>query len=88
MDIVDFFLDIERNDLQYLLTDPRAKNTEKQQQMTSAYFQASRKMWKEQGRTLTEEEKQMVIKEAERAYKKTQQHRKTMPFNKIATAPL
>ena len=70
MDIVDFLLDIERNDLQYLLTNPRAKNTDKQQRMTSAYFQVSKKMWIEQGRNLTEEEKQKVIRVAERIYKK------------------
>ena len=62
MNIVDFFLDIERNDLQYLLTNPHAKNTKKQQQMTSAYFQASRKMRKEESRDLTEEEKIKLFK--------------------------
>jgi len=75
MNIVEFFLDIERNDLQYLLTNPRARNTEKQQRMTSAYFQASKKMWKEQGRTLTEEEKKETIREAELAYnREVRQH--------------
>ena len=84
MNIVEFFLDIERNDLQYLLTNPRARNTEKQQRMTSAYFQASKKMWKEQGRTLTDEEKQEVIKKAERAYKdEVRQRRKLITFHKV-----
>lgn len=89
MDIVDFFLDIERNDLQYLLTNPRAKNTEKQRRMTSAYFQASKKIWKEQGRNLTDEEKQKVIKEAERAYnKEARQCRKSVVFDKAASVTL
>ena len=77
MDIVEFLLDIERNDLQYLLTNPRARNTQKQQRMTSIYFQSSKKMWNEQGRSLTEKEKQEVIKEAERIYnKETRQSRR------------
>jgi len=86
MDIVDFFLDIERKDLQYLLTNPRAKNTKKQQQITSAYFQASKKMQKEAGRNLTEEEKQKVIREAERAYKEeVRQRSKSISLNKTSS---
>ena len=89
MDIVEFFLDIERNDLQYLLTNPRAKNTEKQSKMTSAYFQASKKMWKEEGRNLTEEEKNKVIREAELAYnREVRQRRKLMTLDKIASVTL
>jgi hypothetical protein len=89
MDIVEFFLDIERNDLQYLLTNPRARNTKKQQQMTSAYFQASRKMWREQGRNLSEEEKQKVIRAAECAYnKEVRQRRKAITFDKVALVTL
>ena len=89
MDAVEFFLDIERNDLQYLLTNPRAKNTKKQQQMTNAYFQASRKVWKEQGRNLTEAEKNKVIKEAEIAYnREVRQCRKAMTFEKVASIAL
>jgi len=87
MSIVDFFLDIERNDLQYLLTNPRAKNTKKQQRMTSAYFQASRKVWKEHGRSLTEEEKNKVIQEAEKAYnREVRLRRKTTTFDKVAAS--
>ena len=78
MDIVEFFLDIERNDLQYLLTNSRAKNTKKQQRMTSAYFQASKKMRKEQGRSLTEEEKNKVIKDAEKAYNREVRERRKL----------
>ena len=89
MNIVDFFLDIERNDLQYLLTNPRAKNTKKQQQMTSAYFQASKKMRKEEGRDLTENEKNEVIQEAEKAYnREVRQRRKLMTFGKVAPLTL
>ena len=89
MDIVEFFLDIERNDLQYLLTNPRAKNTEKKDRMTSAYFQASRKMWKEQCRSLTEEEKNNVIQEAAKAYnREVRQRRKIMSFDKVAAVTL
>ena len=89
MNIVDFLLDIERNDLQYSLTNPRVKNTEKQQRMTSAYFQASKRMWKEQGRDLTEDEKQEVIREAERAYKaEVRQSKKSIVFDKVASVTL
>ena len=85
MDLVEFFLDVERNDLQHLLTNPRAKNTEKQRRMTSAYFQASKKMWKDQGRGLTEEEKNKVIREAELAYnREIRQRRKARAFEKVA----
>jgi hypothetical protein len=89
MDIVDFFLDIERNDLQYLITNPRAKNTEKKDKMTSAYFQASKKVWKEEGREMTEEEKNKVIREAEKAYnREMRQQRKATTFNSVASATL
>jgi len=89
MDIVDFFLDVERNDMQHLLTNPYAKNTEKKDRMTSAYFQASRKMWKTEGRELTETEKNKVILDAERNYnKEVRQRRKTMAFSKVASITL
>jgi len=67
--------------------NPRARNTKKQQQMTSAYFQASRKVWKEQGRNLTEEEKNKVIHEAEKAYNREMRlRRKMMTFDKVAAS--
>ena len=89
MDIVDFFLDIERNDMQYLLTNPRAKNTKKQQRMTSAYFQASRKMWKERGRSLTEDEKNKVIQDAEKAFIREKRLRnKLIALDKVASVTL
>ena len=89
MDIVEFFLDLERNDMQNLLTDPRARNTEKNDRMTSAYFQASKKMWKEQGRSLTEEEKNKVIQDAEKNYNKENRlRRKLMTLEKVASVTL
>ena len=82
MDIIDFFLDVERNDMQYLLTNPYARNTEKKDRMTSAYFQASRKIWKEEGRELTEEEKKEVIREAKLAYnREVRQRKKSITFD-------
>jgi hypothetical protein len=69
--------------------NPRARNTEKKDKITSAYFQASRKVWKEQGRCLTEEEKNNVIREAEVAYnREVSQRRKIMTFEKIASITL
>ena len=89
MDIVEFFLDVERNDMQYLLTNPRARNTEKKDRMTSAYIQASRKMWKEESRSLSEEEKNEVLRAAELAYnREIRQRRKLMTFNKVASVML
>ena len=89
MNIVEFFLDVERNDMQYLLTNPRARNTEKKDRMTSAYFQASRRMWREEGRGLTDEEKYEVIREAELAYnREIRQRRKLRTFGKVASVTL
>jgi len=89
MEIVEFFLDVERNDMQYLLTNPYARNTEKKDRMTSAYIQASRKMWKTEGRDLTEKEKNIVIQNAERTYnKEVRQKRKAIVFNKVASVAL
>jgi len=69
--------------------NPRARNTEKKDKMTSAYFQASRKVWKEQGRSLTEEERNKVIQEAEIAYnREVRQRRKKMAFEKVASITL
>ena len=89
MDIVEFFLDLERNDMQNLLTDPRVRNTEKKDRMTSAYFQASRRMWKEESRELTEEEKNEIIREAELAYnREVRQRKKLITFGKVASVTL
>ena len=83
MNIVEFFLDVERNDMQYLLTNPHAKNTEKKDRMTSAYFQASRKMWQKENRSLTEEEKNEVLRQAELAYNREIRQRR-----KLKTQPI
>jgi hypothetical protein len=68
MDIVEFLKYLERNDLQNFLTDPKAKNTDKDARKTSAYFRASKEVRDKYGRDLTEEEKDRVFREAERAY--------------------
>jgi hypothetical protein len=68
MDIVEFFKDVEKNDMQYLLTDPHAKYTEKDQWITSAWIRASKSVWNKYGRSLTEDEKNQVIRDAGRAY--------------------
>ena len=78
MDIVEFFLDVERNDMQYLLTNPRARSTEKKDRLTSTYFQASRRMWKEEGRSLTDEEKNEVLRKAELDYKREVRQRRKL----------
>ena len=45
-------------------------------------------MWHEQGRSLTEEEKNKIIQEAERAYnREVRQRRKLMNFDKVASVP-
>jgi hypothetical protein len=76
MDIIDFFIDVEKNDLQNMLTNPRAKRTKKKEYLISAWIQASKKMWHEQSRSLTEEEKNIVIQDAEKFYnREVYQHR-------------
>jgi len=89
MDIVEFFLDVEKNDMQNMLTNPRAKRTKKKDYLISAWIRVSKKIWHEQGRSLTEEEKNKVIQDAERAYnREVRQRRKTMTFNKVASVTL
>jgi len=39
MDIIDFFTDVGKNDMQYLLTNPRAKYTAKKEKLISAWIQ-------------------------------------------------
>ena len=86
MDIVEFFLDVEKNDMQNLLTDPRARYTKKKEYLISAWIQASKKMLKEQGRSLTEEEKNEIIREAELSYnREVRQRRKVITFGKVAS---
>ena len=66
-----------------------AKESKKDSYLISFWIQASKKMWKEQGRSLTEEEKNKVIKDAEKAYnKEVRERRKLMALNKIASVTL
>jgi thermostable 8-oxoguanine DNA glycosylase len=89
MDIVEFFLYLEKNDLQNMLTNPRARYTKKKEYLTSAWIRASKKVWHEQGRSLTEEEKDKVIQDARRAYnREVRQRRKLMTFDKVASVTL
>jgi len=89
MDIVEFFLDIEKNDMQNLLTNPRARYTKKKEYLISAWIRASKKKWKEQGRSLTEEEKNEVIREAELSYnREVRLHKKLMTLGKVASVAL
>ena len=89
MDIIDFFTDVEKNDMQYLLTNPRAKYTAKKEKLISAWIQASKKMWKEYGRSLTEEEKQEVLRKAKHDFNnEVRQSRMTKTINKVAITAL
>jgi hypothetical protein len=46
-------------------------------------------MWKEQGRSLTEEEKNEIIRKAELAYnRESRLHRKLRTFGKVASVTL
>jgi len=89
MNIVEFFLDVEKNDMQNLLTNPRARYTKKKEYLISAWIQASKKVWKEQSRSLTEEEKNEVIRKAELTYnREARLRRKLMTFDKVASVML
>jgi len=69
---------------------PNAKESKKDEYLISAYFQTSRTMWKEEGRTPTEEEKNKIIRDAEKAYnREVRQRRKPTTFTqKIASVTL
>ena len=68
---------------------PNAKESKKDEYLISAWIRTSKKIWHEQGRSLTEEEKNKVIQDAERAYnREVRQRRKTMTFNKVASVTL
>ena len=89
MDIVEFFLDVEKNDMQNLLTNPRARYTKKKEYLISAWILASKKIWKEQGRSMTEEEKNKIIQDAEKAYNsEVRLHKKFIAFDKVASVTL
>ncbi|MDR0206485.1 MAG: hypothetical protein LBI45_04430 [Bacteroidales bacterium] len=66
-----------------------AKETEKVKIIMSYLIQASKKMWKEQNRILTEVEREQIVKEAERVYDRTvRQRRKSRTFDKVAPVAL
>jgi len=66
-----------------------AKETEKVKMIISYLIQASKKMWKEQNRGLTESEREQILKEAECVYNKdVRQRRKLRTFSKVASVTL
>ena len=72
-----------------MLTNPRVKYSNKKEYLISAWIQASKKMWNEQGRSLTEEEKNKVILDAEKGYnREVRQRRKSITFDRAASVLL
>jgi len=68
---------------------PNSKVSKKDEYLISAWIQASKKVWKEQGRSLEEEEKNKVIQEAKKSYnREVSQIRKLTGFNKVASITL
>ena len=66
-----------------------AKETEKVKIIMSYLIQASKKIWKEQNRNLTEFEREQIVKEAERIHNRAvRQRRKSKTFDKIASVVL
>jgi len=66
-----------------------AKETKKGETITSYLIQASKKMLKEQNRSLTDFEREQIIKEAERTYKiKVRQGKNPTTFSKVASIAL
>ena len=66
-----------------------AKETEKVKMIMSCLIQASKKMWKEHNRSLTEFEREQIIKEAECVYNKdVRQRRKSRTLDKVASVTL
>ena len=62
---------------------PNAKETKKVKIIMSCLIQGSKKMLKEQSRSLTDVEREQIIKDAERAYNREfRQHRN---FDKVAS---
>ena len=69
--------------------NPNAKVSKKEEYIVSTYFQALVEMRKEQGRSLTEEEKNEVIQDAIKAYnREVRQRRKLMSLDKVASVTL
>jgi hypothetical protein len=66
-----------------------AKETEKVKIITTYLIQASKKVWEEQSRNLTEFEREQIVKEAERAYNRNvRQRRKLRSFDNVAAVAL
>ena len=66
-----------------------AKETEKVKVIISYLIQVSKKIWKEQNRSLTEFEREQIVKEAERIYyQNVRQRRKIKTFDKVASVTL
>ena len=64
----------------------RAKETEKVKIIMSYLIQASKKMWKEQNRSLTEIEREQIIKEAEYVYTRSvRQRRKSRTHDNVTS---
>ena len=69
--------------------NPNARKSKKEEYIVSTYFQALTEMRKEQGRSLTEEEKNEVIQDAIKAYnREVRQRRKLMSLDKAASVTL
>ena len=68
---------------------PNAKETERSKIIMSYLIQGSKKMWKEQSRSLTDIERELIIKEAERTYNQEhRQRRKSITFDRVASVTL
>ena len=68
---------------------PNAKETPKIKIIMSYLIQGSKKMWKEQSRSLTDIEREQIIKEAERTYnRELRQRKKSITFGKVASVTL
>jgi len=63
-----------------------AKETEKVKTIMSYFIQVSKRIWKEQRRSLTDVEREQIIKEAEQKYNREfRLRRKSMAFDKAAS---
>ena len=68
---------------------PNARKSKKEDCIVDALIKASKKMWKEQGRNLTDEEKNEIIQDALKAYnRELRQRRKLLSFDKTAAVTL
>ena len=68
---------------------PNAKESKKDKYLISALIQASKKVWHEQDRSLTEEEKNKIIQDAEISYNSgVRQNKRTKTFDKVASVTL